>query len=209
MKEKWISSVMAGVYIALGAMVYLSVPNAMIGSLFFAAGIFLVVNFHNMLFTRVCPLSSCTCKYRVTDLLTAWCGNGIGAAIVAVAGHYCRLEGKISEKLQGVGELKLGDSPASLFIMGVFCAMFVSFSVLLGSKYEKGSFGQIFFIWLFITAFVYAGLEHIVANMYYMTAYSLAFGVDAAGLLKIAVWVTAGNVAGGLFTGYIEKKYIS
>ena len=42
MKEKWISSIMAGIFIAMGAMVYLSVPNNLIGSMFFATGIFLV-----------------------------------------------------------------------------------------------------------------------------------------------------------------------
>ena len=56
MISKWISSIMAGAFISMGAMVYLSIPNAAVGSLFFAAGIFLVLNLHNMLFTRVCPL---------------------------------------------------------------------------------------------------------------------------------------------------------
>lgn len=56
MKGKWVSSIMAGIFIAMGAMVYLSVPNTLIGSMLFATGIFLVLNLHNMLITRVCPL---------------------------------------------------------------------------------------------------------------------------------------------------------
>ena len=54
MKEKWISSIMAGIYIAMGAMVYLSISDKLAASLFFATGILLVLNLHNRLFTRVC-----------------------------------------------------------------------------------------------------------------------------------------------------------
>ena len=49
MVQKCGSSVLAGVFISLGAMVYLSVPNNFAGSMFFAAGILLVLNLHNML----------------------------------------------------------------------------------------------------------------------------------------------------------------
>lgn len=35
MKEKWISSIMAGIYIAMGAMVYLSISDKLAASLFF------------------------------------------------------------------------------------------------------------------------------------------------------------------------------
>ena len=34
MKEKWISSIMAGIYIAMGAMVYLSISDKLAASLF-------------------------------------------------------------------------------------------------------------------------------------------------------------------------------
>ena len=44
---------MAGIFISMGAMVYLSIPNKTVGSLFFSTGIFLVLNLHNMLITRV------------------------------------------------------------------------------------------------------------------------------------------------------------
>ena len=64
MKEKWISSIMAGIFISLGAMTYLSIPNNLVGSLFFSTGIFLVMNLHNMLVTRVIPLMVYSGEYR-------------------------------------------------------------------------------------------------------------------------------------------------
>ena len=208
MKEKLFSGVMAGAYIALGAMTYLSIPNSTVGALFFAAGIFLVFNFSNMLFTRVCPLSAATGEYGMKDMAVAWIGNGLGAGIVATAAHFCRFEGKIAEKLAPVAEGKLADGPLSLFVMGVFCAVFVSYAVLLGKKHKSGSFAQIFYVWLMITAFVFGGYDHIVANMYYLAAYSWAFGADWLMICKVLFFVTAGNVAGGLLIGFLEKKYM-
>lgn len=75
---------MAGSFISMGAMVYLSIPNTIVGSLFFSTGIFLVLNFHNMLVTRVCPLMVYDRTYRWTDIIVSWIGNGIGTLIAAL-----------------------------------------------------------------------------------------------------------------------------
>ena len=85
MKEKWMSSIMAGVFISMGAMTYLAIPNTLVSSLFFAVGILLVLNLHNMLVTRVCPLLVYDGRYGWGDVAIAWAGNGIGT--LAVAGH--------------------------------------------------------------------------------------------------------------------------
>lgn len=206
MKTKLLSSIMAGAYISLGAMVYLMIPNQIVASLFFATGIFLVFNFKNMLFTRVCPLWIATGDYGPIDLVYAWVGNGIGAFLVALLSHFSRFEGKITERLIPICESKIADSPLSLFIMGIFCAVFVSYAVLTGRKHPTGSFAQIFYVWLFITAFVFCGFDHIVANMYYLSAYSLATGFDAAGVAKVFLCVTLGNIAGGVLIGYIDGR---
>lgn len=207
-KQKFLSAIMVGGYISLGAMTYLMIPNTMVASLFFATGIFLVFNFNNMLFTRVCPLTAATGEYKPIDWLCAWVGNAVGAFLVASIAHFSRFEGKIAERLQSVGQMKLDDSFISLVIMGFFCAVLVSYAVLIGKKFKAGSFPQIFFVWLFITAFVFCGFDHIVANMYYISAYSLAFGVQPLKIILSLAAVTIGNIIGGLLIGTIEKKHI-
>lgn len=208
MKSTFFSGVMAGAYIALGAMTFLIIPNQIVATLFFATGIFLVFNFSNMLFTRVCPLMAATGEYNAIDLTFTWLGNAVGTALVATISHFCRFESKILERLQPIVETKLSDTPLSLFIMGVICAVFVSYAVFLGKKYPAGSFPQIFYVWLLITAFVFGGYDHIVANMYYLAAYAWAFKIPVMGFLKVIVIVTAGNIAGGLLIGSIEKKHL-
>ncbi len=206
MMQKWISSVLAGVFISMGAMVYLSIPNALAGSLFFATGIFLVLNLHNMLFTRVCPLMIYDHQYNWGDVGIAWLGNGIGAFLSAAAVSFTRFGNTLAEAVAGIGETKLGDSPLSLFILGIFCAFFVAFAVLVGAKQRQGSFGQIFYVWLFITAFVFCGFEHIVADMFYISCYALNYGVQGPDVVKVLVCVTAGNIAGGLFIAWVVRE---
>lgn len=206
MKEKWISSIMAGLFISMGAMTYLSISNALIGSLFFSTGIFLVLNLHNMLITRVCPLMVYDHKYHWSDILISWIGNGIGTLLTAIAVSFSRFEAVIREPIQRIGGTKLNDTPQSLFILGILCACFVAFAVLIGAKYENGSFAQIFYVWLFITAFVFCGFEHIVADMFYLACYTLNFGADILSVMKVLVFVTAGNLAGGLLIAWAVRK---
>ena len=102
MKEKWMSSVMAGVFISMGAMTYLAIPNTLVGSLFFAVGILLVLNLHNMLVTRVCPLMVYDRRYHWSDVAVAWAGNGIGTLIAAAAVQGTRFKETIREPLARV-----------------------------------------------------------------------------------------------------------
>lgn len=204
MTGKWFSSIMAGIFIAMGAMVYLAIPNTLVGSLFFSTGIFLVLNLHNMLFTRVCPLKVYG-QYQWKDMGIAWIGNGVGTFVAAVAVSFTRFSDTISESVKKIGETKLSDSPESLLILGILCAFFVAFAVIVGAKQEQGSFGQIFYVWLFITAFVYCGFEHIVADMFYISCYALNYGAQAMDVIKVLFWVTAGNIIGGLSIAWAVK----
>lgn len=204
MTGKWFSSIMAGIFIAMGAMVYLAIPNTLVGSLFFSTGIFLVLNLHNMLFTRVCPLKVYG-QYQWKDMGIAWIGNGVGTFVAAVAVSFTRFSDTISESVKKIGETKLSDSPESLLILGILCAFFVAFAVIVGAKQEQGSFGQIFYVWLFITAFVYCGFEHIVADMFYISCYALNYGAQVMDVIKVLFWVTAGNIIGGLFIARAVK----
>ena len=206
MKEKWMSSVMAGVFISMGAMTYLAIPNTLVGSLFFAVGILLVLNLHNMLVTRVCPLMVYDRRYHWGDVAVAWAGNGIGTLIAAAAVQGTRFQETIREPLTRISETKLADSPLSLFILAVFCGFFVAFAVLIGARYEKGSFAQIFYVWLFITAFVFCGFEHIVADMFYLSCCWLQYGIDGLEALKVLALVTAGNLAGGMFIAWAVRS---
>ena len=197
MKEKWISSIIAGAYIAMGAMVYLSIPDKIIASFFFSTGILLVLNLHNRLFTRVCPLAAYDRSYRFSDMAIAWIGNGMGTLIAAVLIHFTRFEAGILDRVEEIVTPNIG----------VFCGLFVAFAVFVGGiRQKQGSFAQIFYVWLFITAFVFCGFEHIVADMYHLSVYTFNFPIAPDQILKVLFCVTIGNIIGGAAVGYSIRR---
>jgi formate/nitrite transporter len=94
----------------------------------------------------------------------------------------------------------------SAFLKGIGCNYLVNLAILLGICSDD-MVGKFFGIWFPIMAFVSSGLEHSVANMYFIPA-----GILTAGLTNttttvtwINMWtsniiiVTLGNIVGGLF----------
>jgi formate/nitrite transporter len=94
----------------------------------------------------------------------------------------------------------------SAFLKGIGCNWLVNLAILLGICADDAA-GKFFGIWFPIMAFVSSGLEHSIANMYFIPA-----GILTAGLTKTAttvtwvnMWtsnlipVTLGNIVGGMF----------
>jgi formate/nitrite transporter len=94
----------------------------------------------------------------------------------------------------------------SAFLKGIGCNWLVNLAILLGICADD-AVGKFFGIWFPIMAFVSSGLEHSIANMYFIPA-----GIMTAGLTNTAttvnwfnMWmsnlipVTLGNIVGGLF----------
>ncbi len=94
----------------------------------------------------------------------------------------------------------------SAFLKGIGCNWLVNLAILLGICADDAA-GKFFGIWFPIMAFVSSGLEHSIANMYFIPA-----GIMTAGITHTAttvnwanMWmsnlipVTLGNIVGGMF----------
>jgi formate/nitrite transporter len=94
----------------------------------------------------------------------------------------------------------------SAFIKGIGCNWLVNLAILLGICADDAA-GKFFGIWFPIMAFVSMGLEHSIANMYFIPA-----GIMTAGVTNTVttvnwfnMWtsnlipVTLGNIVGGMF----------
>jgi formate/nitrite transporter FocA (FNT family) len=193
---------MAGVYISLGATLYLYIENHIIGAMFFALGIFLVSSFYNYLFTRVVPLSTATREYKITDIAIAYIGNFIGAFLYAFLLNNTRLAGKLHDTIKVVATSKMNDGFLSLIIMGVFCALMVGYGVLASVKYKDNKIVVLIFYFILVAGFVILGFDHIIANFFYYSLYSLQYGFNIA-IIPAALAVTIGNLGGGLLIGYL------
>jgi len=94
----------------------------------------------------------------------------------------------------------------SAFLKGIGCNWLVNLAILLGICADD-LIGKFFGIWFPIMAFVSSGLEHSIANMYFIPAGILTAGVTntAIPVNWINMWgsnlipVTLGNIVGGMF----------
>ncbi|MGD1005329.1 MAG: formate/nitrite transporter family protein [Methanoregulaceae archaeon] len=94
----------------------------------------------------------------------------------------------------------------SAFLKGIGCNWLVNLAILLGICADDAA-GKFFGIWFPIMAFVSMGLEHSIANMYFIPAGIMTAGITntATTVTWINMWtanlipVTLGNIVGGMF----------
>lgn len=226
-------SVLGGAFIGLGGMFATSVlagldgadgPVRALAGLVFALGLVLVVVGGAELFTgnNLMVMAWASGKVRLREMLRAWAivwtGNFIGAVgtaiLVFLAGQPLLGEGTGAVTALEIAAAKTGLPLVRAFFLGILCNVLVCLAVWL-SYGARGAADKILAILLPVAAFVTAGFEHSVANMYFVPlGFLLAwFGPDwltqsgagaaaasalsGAGFARNLIAVTIGNVIGG------------
>ena len=190
----WIGGMLAGISIAIGGTVFLSLENKVLGALFFTVGLFAVCTFGFNLFTgKVCYVFDQNREYALA-LPVIWLGNLAGAWAAGAAERLTRIGPALAEKAQALCNAKLADGLGSIFILSFFCNMLIWLAVegYKNNPHETGKYLSLFFG---VAVFILCGFEHCVANMYY-------FSVAGMWSWKTLGWVlvmTLGNSAGGVF----------
>ena len=187
----------AGIAIAVGGTVYLSVENKVIGALLFTVGLYAIVLNGLFLYTgKIGYLPAAENKVDYAGLLAAtWLGNLVGTGLGALAVRMSRING-ISEQAQNICKVKLADQPFSIFLLACFCGLLMYVAVD-GFK-EKGN---PLILFLCVSTFILCGFEHCIANMFYFSLAG-AWSVKAVGYLLI---MTAGNSVGGMLLPLVKK----
>ena len=197
--KTFLYGVAAGICIAIGGTVFLSVENKVIGALFFTVGLFTVCTFGLNLFTgKVCYLFENDRRYAL-QLIPIWLGNLAGTWLTAMLLQQTRIAG-ISARAAEMCESKLNDSLLSIFILSVFCnfLIFIAVDGFRNNPHEVGKYLALFFG---VMVFILCGFEHCVANMFYI---SMAGAWSGRALLFLLV-NTAGNAAGGWILPLLRK----
>jgi len=229
-------SVLAGAFIALGA-IFMTVtitgtagvlPFGMIrliGGVAFSLGLILVVIGGAELFTgnNLMVMAWASKAVSSAALLRAWAlvylGNFVGGAgtavLVYLSGHLMLGDGAVGRTALAIAEAKCALTPFSALVLGILCNVLVCLAVWL-SYSARTVIGKVAVIVPPIAAFVAAGFEHSIANMYiFPVALLLKYvsGPDTHALLGIAadafplltvgnavtnlVFVSLGNMIGG------------
>jgi formate/nitrite transporter len=225
-------SILAGAFIGLGAMfattVYAGssvlpygVARLLMG-LAFCLGLILVVVAGAELFTgnNLIAMAWASRKISTLALLRNWLvvyiGNFIGslgtAALVFLAKQYTAGTGAVGETALKIAVSKVALSFPQAVALGILCNGLVCLAIWLTYS-ARSTTDKIMAIIFPITAFVAAGFEHSVANMYFIPyalfikafdpAFAAAHQVDLTTLtwgsffLKNLLPVTLGNIIGG------------
>ena len=211
---------LAGAFIALGSLYYVVVASdpelgwaarRVLGGVVFSLGLLLVVVAGAELFTgnNLLAMAWADGKVSTADVLFNWfvvcTANFAGALSVAslvfLSGHLETNGGAIGRTYLAIAAAKTSLPFWSAFFSGVMCNVLVCLAIwmtLAGSSVVDKAIAIVFPI----SAFVAAGFEHSVANMYFiplavMIQASAGQPVEIAGLFRNLVPVIAGNIVGG------------
>jgi formate transporter len=215
---------LAGAFIGLGAMLFVLVKSdatlsfassAILGGLVFSLGLLLVVVAGAELFTGNNLLVMAWADGRIgsAEVLRNWVlvclANFIGAAGLAVlvfaSGHPDLNGGAIGQQVVKIALAKQELSPVHAFFRGVLCNVLVCMAVWMAMA-GRSVVDKAVAVVPPIMAFVAAGFEHSIANMYLMPLAMLLqhFGplgatppVTWGGMLGNLLAVIAGNLVGG------------
>ncbi|GHV06877.1 FdhC protein [Clostridia bacterium] len=239
--------IFAGFFIAAGGMIANTaahlLPDAgairLVSGLLFPAGLIMVVLTGAELFTGavllVMPLLAR--RIKAARMLWLWLvvyvGNFVGAFALAAGcalfGQLGISGGQLAVYTIKVAATKCAINPANALVSGILCNILVCVAVLM-SLSAKDTFGKAAGAYVPIAVFVIAGLEHSIANVFFISAGLLALAVPDYANLAIAAkldvsaltWggflarhllpVTIGNIIGGALVGagmwYTQSKPI-
>ncbi len=224
---------LAGAFIALGAVLFTVTvtgagggfgPSRLLGGVAFSLGLILVIVAGAELFTgnTLVVMAWASRKVSTPLLLRGWAivyvGNFIGAIgtvlLVFVAGNWELGSNEVGGTALRIASAKLSYGFMQAIALGVLCNVLVTLAIWL-SLAATSVTGKIAAVIFPITAFVAAGFEHSIANMYFIPIGLLLKNEDAAvsasGLtadqLADITWVdfvvanllpvTIGNIIGG------------
>ncbi|MGV3743152.1 MAG: formate/nitrite transporter family protein [Burkholderiaceae bacterium] len=225
-------AMLAGAFIGLGALYFVIVKSdpemgfaarQVLGGVAFALGLILVIVAGAELFTgnNLLVMAWADRKISTLELSRSWAvvylGNFIGAAGLAVlvflSQHQDMNQGAIAREYLNIVQAKLAMPFWTAFFKGVLCNALVCLAVwmaLAGRSVTDKAIAIVFPI----SAFVAAGFEHSVANMYFFPMAMLlqysGIAQDTAAQLSVMDFarnlfpVLAGNLIGGtVFVGLV------
>lgn len=189
----FVLAVLAGMCIAVGGTIFLSLDNKVLGAFLFTVGLFTIcVNGFN-LFTGKVGYALDNPPSYLLFLSNVWLGNLVGTWLVAALLGFTRIGAALQDKASFLCDTKLGDCALSVFILAIFCnlLMYIAVDGFKNNQHEIGKYLGLFFG---VVVFILCGFEHCVANMFY---FSMAGVWDLHTLVWLLI-MTAGNCVGGL-----------
>ncbi|HSN31194.1 MAG TPA: formate/nitrite transporter family protein [Ideonella sp.] len=207
---------LAGAFIGLGALVFTMVASDASlgfaatrfgGGLAFSLGLILVTVAGAELFTgnNLLAMGWATGCVDTRGVLRNWlvvcfanlCGAAGLALLVFLSGHPSMNGGAVGRTAVAIAEAKARLPALDAFFRGVLCNVLVCMAVWMAQAGRSVTDKAVAIVFP-ITAFVAAGFEHSIANMYWFPlALLLGAPLTAGEIAHNLAWVIAGNLVGG------------
>jgi formate transporter len=228
-------AIVAGGGVGFGALYYTIVASdptlgfaavRVVGGLVFTLGLVLVLVGGAELFTgnNLIVMAWASGKVSTRTMLRNWTivylGNFVGAlgliVLVFYSHHLDMNDGRIGMSVLSTAAGKIRPDMLTLFCKGILCNVLVCAAVWLAYA-GRSVTDKILAVMLPVSAFIAAGFEHCVANMYFLPLAWLlvqtghapanfdASLITLAGILHNLVPVTLGNIVGG--AGFVGAIY--
>ena len=203
-------AVLAGAFIALGGMFATTVLagadgvvpfgiSRLLSGLVFCLGLILVVVGGAELFTgnTLMVMAWAAGEVRLREMLRAWAivyiGNFVGAigtaALVFLSGQYLAGKGSVAGVALNLALAKVTLSFDHALFLGILCNVLVCLAVWLAFG-ARSTTDKVLAVLFPVSAFVVAGFEHSVANMYL-----IPLGLFIKAWAPVALWVEIGGDA--------------
>lgn len=224
-------SVLAGAFIGMGSLYYVLVRSdptlgfaarQVLGGAVFSLGLFMVVVAGAELFTgnNLLVMAWAAGKITTRELLRNWlivfCGNFIGAVglagLVILSNHPAANQGDVAVQYMQIATAKTALPFVHAFFSGVLCNALVCIAIWMATAGRSVADKAVAILFP-VSAFVAAGFEHSVANMYLIPMALLLQATADIGASTPVLWsgflanmlpVVAGNIVGGsIFVGVV------
>lgn len=192
---KTVDGILAGVMICVGGCVFLGCENRYVAAVFFSVALLCVCMRNYSLFTgKVGYIPEKRDKEAVSTLLCGLLGN----ALMTCAGGslFGVLMPNLRARALDICSGKLTQSVPETFVRALFCGVLMYMAVSLYRE-KKTTLG-IFFC---VPAFILAGFEHSIADMFYFGTSGMV-SLHAFGYLWLVI---VGNAVGGMLMPILER----
>jgi len=190
-------SILAGMLISIGCVIYMICEIPIVGAIFFALGLYTICMFKLYLFTGKIGYALDK-QISIEEYCYILFGNFIGTTFVASCISCTRLFNTLYSKASNIVSIKQNDTCLSLFILGIFCGM-IMYICVEGFKTTNNPL----VIFIGIPVFILCGFEHCVADMFYIS-FSGFYNYTPEMIIKL-LFIILGNGIGSIFIREISK----
>ncbi len=201
-KNVMLKAIMAGLFIGIAGLIFLSVENKVIGSVLFSFGLLMVVSKGYYLYTGKVGYLLPYEKGYLLILGKTLLGNFIGITTVGLLFRFSGMT-EVIVQANEIFNLKIGNLWYETLVLAILCGMMMYIGVQ-SYKVMKIDLLKVLMVMMAVIIFILAKFEHSVANMLYI-AVGNTWSWKA--LLYVFIWVI-GNGIGSIVLNLVEVRLI-